>query len=342
MHRMLAALLMACLLLPGIAVAEKETEQIVLSFAGDCTLGSMKEYERCRSSFITQMAERGLAYPFSGVLSVFEEDDLTLVNLEGTFTEAIAAQDKAFLFRAPPSYAEILPLGSVEAVNIANNHIRDYYEQGREDTMAALSAHGVLYSGEGVLAVVDVGGIRVGMTGHSYPHRRTLEKLAEDIAALTEQGCDIIIFSMHAGTEEQYKMGGEQKDIARGAIDLGADIVVGHHPHVLQGMEIYRGKPIFYSLGNFAFGGNGNPKDWDTMIAQVEITKDEDGIRVSAMRVIPCLVSGAENRSSDFRPVIAEGERAQTILRKLRRYSINIEEAFFETGDWMRIAPETQ
>lgn len=340
MHRMMAALLTACLLLPGTAAAG--AEKIVFSFAGDCTLGSMKEYQRYRAGFVMQMAERGLAYPFSGVLSIFEEDDLTLVNLEGTFTETKMAQEKAFVFKAPPAYAEILPLGSVEAVNIANNHIRDYHEQGREDTIAALEAFGVLYSGDGILAVTDVGGVRVGMTGYSYPHRGTLEKLAEDIAALKAQGCEIIIFSMHAGTEEKYKMGGEQKDIARGAIDLGADIVVGHHPHVLQGMEIYQGKPIFYSLGNFAFGGNGNPKDWDTMIAQVEITKEASGVCVSAIRVIPCLVSGAADRRSDFRPVAAEGERAKSILRKLRRNAINIDEAFFETGDWMQIAPETR
>ena len=174
--------------------------------------------------------------------------------------------------------------------------------------------------------------IRIGMTGDSYPHRKTLEKLAGDILLLRAAGCDIIVFSMHAGIEEQYAAGSEQKDVARGAIDLGADLVVGHHPHVLQGVEIYRGKPIFYSLGNFAFGGNHNPADWDTMIAQVVIRRDASGISLCGMRIRPCLISGSD-RLNDFRPVVATGARAARILRKSRRYSASaIDPVLFETG----------
>lgn len=303
----------------------------VISFAGDCTLGSSIKDQGYARGFIVQMQDRGFDYPFSGVRDIFEADDLTLVNLEGTFTHSKKAMDKSFVFRAPPNYAEILRLGSVEAVNIANNHINDYGRDGKKDTIAALDQYGVRHSGNGELAIYEAGGIRIGMTGYSYPHKKTLQYLARDIPILRAFGCDIIILSMHAGTEEQYKANGAQINIARGAIDLGVDIVVGHHPHVLQNVEVYKGKPIFYSLGNFSFGGNINPKDWDTMIAQVVVQKDAEGARLIEMRLIPCRIS-EETHYSDYRPVPATEERAQTIFMKLKRYSPSIDPVIFETG----------
>ena len=304
----------------------------VLSFAGDCTLGSVKSHFYYKDGFIVQIQERGFAYPFSGVIDLFSTDDLTIVNLEGTFTDSKKAKDKPFAFRAPPAFAEIVKLGSVEAVNIANNHINDFGPAGKADTVAALDLFGIGHFGNGELAIYEVNGIRIGMTGYTYPHWNTLQNLAErDIPVLRALGCDIIVLSIHAGEEEQYKTSETLKRIFRGAVDLGVDIVFGHHPHVLQGVEVYQGKPIFYSLGNFAFGGNLNPKDWDTMIGQVVIQKDENGVRPVEMRLIPCLIS-AETRHSDFRPVPAEGERARSILMKVKRYSPLIDPLIFETG----------
>ncbi len=311
-----------------------ETRRAVISFAGDCTLGSMSRKIANSRSFLAIVEEKGYEHPFSGVRSVFEADDLTLVNLEGTFTYSKKAKDKAFVFSGPPLYAEILRLGSVEAVNIANNHIMDYGKPGKDDTVAALDAFGIKHSGEGDLAIYNVNGIRIGMTGYSYPHRKTLEKLeTRDIPLLRAAGCDIIILSMHAGTEEQYRLTGTQTKIARGAIDLGVDIVVGHHPHVVQTVEVYKGKPIFYSLGNFAFGGNINPKDWDSLIGQVVVEKNENGAQPVEMRLIPCVISEAE-KYSDFRPVPIPigGERAQSLLKKMERYAKNIDAEIFETG----------
>lgn len=317
----LSLALILCAVFPSFSLAEAETETLVLSFAGDCTLGSTNRQQTYASGFVETMREKGFAYPFSGVNHILSADDLTLVNLEGTFTNSTKAADKAFVFRAPPEYAAILPFGSVEAVNIANNHIRDFFEEGRQDTIAALQANGVSYSGDGILSILDIKGVRIGLTGYSYPHRKTLEKLEEaDLPLLKAAGCDIIIFSMHAGTEEVYKAGKEQREIARGAIDLGVDIVVGHHPHVLQGVEVYEGRPIFYSLGNFSFGGNINPKDWDTMIGQVIVEKQGSAITFKEMRLIPCMISG-EERWSDYRPVEAQGEDAERVLNLVARYS---------------------
>ncbi len=315
------------------ALSSSDTRQAVISFAGDCTLGSMNKSTYGRG-FVATIEEKGLSHPFSGVLDIFAADDLTLVNLEGTFTNSKKAQDKAFVFSGPPSYAEILRLGSVEAVNTANNHIMDYGKQGKDDTLAALDSFGIKHFGEGELAIYNVNGIRLGMTGYSYPHRKTLKNLEErDIPLLRAAGCDIIILSIHAGTEEQYRPTGTQTQIARGAIDLGVDIVVGHHPHVVQAVEVYKGKPIFYSLGNFAFGGNINPKDWNSLIGQVVIERDENGARPVEMRLIPCVISNAE-KYSDFRPVPVPiaGEQAASLFKKMMRYGKNINSEIYETG----------
>ncbi|MDR0929868.1 MAG: CapA family protein [Oscillospiraceae bacterium] len=330
----LAVFALFCLLfLGGHAAAEEAPARVVLSFAGDCTLGSTEAAQSRPLGFVSLVAEQGFAYPFSGVAHIFQADDLTLVNLEGVFTLRKQAQEKSFVFRAPPDYAQILPLGGVEAVNTANNHSLDYYREGREDTMAALDAVGVQHSGNGEMAARDVQGIRIGMTGYSYPHRNTLESLEKDIEILRDMGCDLIIFSMHAGIEEQYAFTDEQAELARGAIDLGVDVVIGHHAHVLQGIELYQGKPIFYGLGNFAFGGNNNPDDWDTMIAQLEYTIDEAGNpALDTLRVIPCLLSSDETRNN-YRPIPAEGERASAIFSKLADLSEGlIDLVLFETG----------
>ncbi|MDR0897092.1 MAG: CapA family protein [Oscillospiraceae bacterium] len=333
MTKIAAFVLFFLLIFGACAAAEEAPVRVVLSFAGDCTLGSTETTQTRPQGFVKLVADLGFAHPFSGVASVFQADDLTLVNLEGVFTKRKTAQEKSFVFRAPPEYAQVLPLGFVEAVNIANNHSLDYYREGRADTQAALNAVGVLHSGNGSLAIWEAENVRIGMTGYSYPHADTLKNLEKDIATLRGMGCDLVIFSLHAGREEQYAFTREQTQMARGAIDLGVDVVVGHHAHVLQGIELYEGKPIFYGLGNFSFGGNNNPEDWDTMIAQLEYTVDELGDpALDTIRVIPCLLSSDAARNN-YRPIPAEGAKARAIWDKLAELSEGlIDPALFDDG----------
>ena len=311
----------------------RPTGRIRLSFVGDCTLGSEEQYQDHARNFVTMVARLGMEHPFLGVRAVFFNDDLTLANLEGVFTDRTRASEKSFVFRAPAGYAKILPLGGVEAVNLANNHTLDYGKNGLSDTKQALSLAGVLYSGSGDLAVYEAKGVRIGMTGYSYPHADTAKALARDSPQLREMGCQIVIVSMHAGREESETLTREQTRIAHAAIDLGADVVVGHHPHVLQGIELYKGKPILYSLGNFSFGGNANPGDWDTVLAQLEFDVQEDGtVSPALLRLLPCVISGAEDRN-DYQPRLADGARARAILEKLaRRSGEGVDAALFETG----------
>jgi len=320
------------------AAAEEQDEQLVLTFAGDCTLGAEGWLQGYASSFVQVVREKGFDWPLSGVLDLFLEDDLTLVNLEGTFTVCDKAADKSFTFRAPPEFAEILPLGSVEAVNLANNHTMDYGVQGFEDTIAALDAQGVAHCGQDCPAVVEAKGRKIALLGFTYPLANArLTALYEEIEAYRErEDIALIVVSFHWGREMTYEPRADQIRTAHAAIDHGADVVVGTHPHVLQSMEMYNGKPIFYSLGNFCFGGDGRPPDFDTAVMRLAYNVTDGGLRLARLEVIPCSISQQpQSKTQDFRPVKVEGDDAARILKKLSKGARGFAEGFFETGLWI-------
>lgn len=299
-----------------------ETIQLTISAAGDCTLGTDEYFDESRSLnayFETQGAE----YFLSSVKSIFEADDLTIVNLEGTFTEATERQDKQFAFKGDPSFVNILTSGSVEATNLANNHSKDYGTESYEDTIKYVEEAGIVTFGYDRTAVMDVKGVKVGLVG-IYELADGMERqqqVIDNIQAVKDEGASLVIVSFHWGSEKEYYPDETQKALARIAIDNGADLVLGHHPHVLQGIEEYNGKNIVYSLGNFCFGGNSNPSDKDTMIFQQTFTFVDGELQVdNVTNIIPCRVSSASDYN-DYQPTPAEGEEAERILGRIEEYS---------------------
>ena len=272
--------------------------EIILSFVGDCTLGE----NYLTYDFTSYYNEYGPDYFFAGVKSVFEDDDLTIANCEGTFTESetrvVKTEEKTFWFKGKPEYADIFKRGSVEIVNLANNHILDYGVQGYSDTQKALKQYGVDYYGNDEVFVKNVNGINIGFYG-LYLGNITIDAVNERIQRLIDKEADVIVGAFHTGTESQYFPTDFQKSIARKAIDLGTDIVIQHHPHVLQDVAWYNNKIIAYSLGNFCFGGNTNPGDKRSMIFQVKVDKYLN----LAFKKIPVLISGRSDRN-DYRPVL--------------------------------------
>lgn len=203
--------------------------------------------------FVKRVEKEGFDWPFLAVKDIFEADDLTLVNLENAFTTGRRGADKRCVFSAPPSYAEILPLGGVEAVNTANNHSHDYGVAGYEDTLRALDAQDIVYCGTKRPAYVEVGGeLRVALLGRAAPKLDSLSGLLGEIRQAKKDGCDLVIVSLHWGIEYEKEQNIEQKRIAHKLVQGGADVIVGHHPHILQGIEIYKGVPIFTAWGTSA------------------------------------------------------------------------------------------
>ena len=252
---------------------------LTISVVGDCTLGTDEEFDY-DTSLNAYYDNNGPDYFFANVKKIFEADNLTIANFEGTLTDSEDREDKQFAFKAPASYADILTAGSVEAVNTANNHSHDYGDQSFDDTLSALDAAGIIHFGYDETAVTEVNGIKVGMVGiyELNDHLGREEQLKQNIEKVKKDGAQLIIVIFHWGNEKEEVPDSNQTTLGHLAIDLGADLVCGHHPHVLQGIEEYKGKNIVYSLGNFCFGGNAYPSDMDTMIFQQTFTIDSNGV----------------------------------------------------------------
>lgn len=297
---------------------------LTLSVVGDCTLGTDETFDY-DTSLNAYYENYGADYFLQNVKDIFSTDDLTIANFEGTLTDSDEREDKTFAFKAPASYASILTGGSVEAVNTANNHSHDYGEQSFNDTLAALDDAGIVHFGYDETAVMDVKGIKVGLVGiyELHDHLEREQQLKDNIAKVKADGAQLIVVIFHWGNETETVPDSNQTTLGRIAIDEGADLVCGHHPHVLQGIETYKGRNIVYSLGNFCFGGNSSPSDMDTMIYQQTFTIDADGVKKdNVTNIIPCSISSAAyDGYNNYQPTPAEGDEATRILGKINERS---------------------
>ena len=307
----------------GTAKASHDTPvTLTVSVVGDCTLGTDENFDY-DTSLNAYFESYGKEYFFQNVKSIFEADDLTIANNEGTFTESYDREDKTFAFKAPASFAGIYSCSSVEAVNTANNHSHDYGEQSFQDTMDALDAEGIVHFGYDETAVMDVKGVKVGLIGiyELNDHLERQQQLEDNINKVKDEGAELVIVIFHWGNEKETVPDSNQTTLGRLAIDLGADLVCGHHPHVLQGVEEYKGKNIVYSLGNFCFGGNSSPSDMNTMIFQQTFTITNDGVQDdNVTNIIPCSISSASDYNN-YQPTPAEGDEKTRIMEKIQERS---------------------
>jgi len=302
----------------------QEETTITISAVGDVTLGNhhMQDYAYSFRQTFDTVEDEG--YFFENVYDIFSADDMTLVNLEGVFTLSEQINEgRTYNIKGDPEYVKILTAGSVEAVSMGNNHRLDYGEEGSRDTVEALESEGIVYAYDNNIGIYETKGIRIGYVSvNEASQGKAVEKIMQNgIDKLKEEGVDLILACCHWGTEREYYPEEYQQTFGRLCIDWGADLVIGHHPHVLQGIEEYQGKYIIYSLGNFCFGANRNPSDKDTMIFTqtftfVEGEKTED----TTVRIIPCSLSSVATRN-DFKPTVAVGEEAERIINKINDFS---------------------
>jgi poly-gamma-glutamate synthesis protein (capsule biosynthesis protein) len=301
---------------------EPEVTTVTVSCVGDCTLGTDENFN-ASTSLPAMAEEKGLDYFLSNVKDIFSADDLTIVNFEGTLTTSTNRADKTYAFKGDPSYTEILTSSSVEACNLANNHSHDYGSDSYTDTKTYLEEAGLLTFGYDNVAITEVNGVRVALVGvyELAKGEGCLEDLESAMSIAKDENADLIIVSFHWGIERDETPDATQVKLAHAAVDLGANLVVGHHPHVLQGIEEYNGVNILYSLGNFCFGGNSNPSDKDTMIYQQTFTFVDGELQLGIEdNIIPCSLSSVSSRN-DYCPTPATGDEAQRILDKIETRS---------------------
>lgn len=300
---------------------EPVEKSIVITCAGDCTLGTDTAFDGVTFPVEAERQNGNYGYFLKNVQPYFGSDDLTIVNFEGTLSERGTRQDKTFAFRGKPEYTKVLTEGSVEAATLANNHSRDYGEESFEDTKKYLSDAGVVWFEKLNTKVIDVKGVKVGLIGLydlDYSADKDLPKAMEQVK---NHGAEVTIVQIHWGIEGNNYPEDDQVKLAHKIIDSGADLVIGHHPHVLQGIEQYNGKMIIYSMGNFCFGGNQNPSDKDTMIFRQKFTVKNGGIAsYDDYFVIPCRISSSSERNN-YQPTIAEGSEKERIANKIQKFS---------------------
>lgn len=308
---------------------------VTLDAVGDIMLGR---------SVARQIAEHGSAFPFEQVRPLLAGADVRFGNLELPLTERGAPAKKDYVFRAPPSSVAALTGAGFNILSMANNHALDYGAEGLMDTLAALDRAGIAAVGAGrtaeqahTPALLTVKGIRIAFLAYTNtpndsisgwvaeadeaePERPGVawgrpDAIRRDVAAAKARA-DVVIVSLHSGFEYTATPNGRQRELAKAAVDAGAALVLGGHPHVLQGVEFYKGAPIIYSLGNFVFDLDDDDRRQPgmpsvlTTIFRVTITPRG----VTAVRFLPAVIDQQEGR-----PVPVSGAAAKPVLDRLYR-----------------------
>lgn len=306
-------------------IKEPEIKTITISAVGDCTLGTDLKYG-IYNSFVEKASKVDDEYFFSGVKDVLLKDDYTIANLECALTDDTIPKDKQFAFKGDIEFVNILKEGSVECVNTANNHSYDYYEAGYKDTLESLENASIDHFGYDVVSIKEIDGIKIANAGFTsyYAGNVTYKEIKDALDKMEEMNADIKIITIHGGIEKEYEFDSIKQDFAHYAIDNGADLVIGHHPHVLQGIEEYKGKNIVYSLGNFCYGGHRNPPDKDSMIYQQMFTFVDGKLDETKVNIIPVSLSSSKN-INDYKPSLVDEEESERIINKILKYSKNFE-----------------
>lgn len=308
----------------------KENVVIAISALGDVALGQDWRYNQTGGfDYMFEKQTGDYSYFFKNVVDILSKDDLTIANLETSLCTQTKTAEKYdygnnYWFKGRPEFANILKAGNVEVANLANNHTYDYGQAGYDETINAVKDAGVDYFGYSDVLYKEVKGIKVGMVGFNqlgnYEQGLDMDEFKQEVTDMLKEvrsKCDFLIANFHWGKEYKYQQDEMQTQLGHLAIDTGADLVIGNHPHVLQPVEVYEGRYIIYSLGNFCFGGRKQFDDYDTAIYQQAYTFDSDNVlqAVSEPTIVPCSV--CPGTYNNYQPSIATEEQAARVYKKL-------------------------
>ncbi|MDD2337985.1 MAG: CapA family protein [Geobacteraceae bacterium] len=301
-----------------------EAGRVVLTVVGDIMLAG---------SALSTLSREGYAYPFAATAPILVDSDIVIGNLETPIArEGMEFTEKKFRYKADPKAASAIRKAGFSVLTLANNHIMDFGARGLAETLQNLQKEKILYTGAGrnlaearIPSLVERNGQKIAVLAYS------LTNPVEFYARLNQPGAapgypqyflqdikkarnsaDYVVVSFHWGAEGASFPKSYQVEVAHMAIDAGADVVVGHHPHVLQGIERYKGRLILYSLGNFAFGSMSRNAD-TSMIAKIVLDR---GVR--EVELFPLNVMNADVR---YQPLLLKGARGKRVISRLQELS---------------------
>ena len=302
-------------------LVQEYTGTVTITFLGDCTLGGEEKTKTAWFGFVQTVGHEGFAYPFRNLLSLTGTDDLTVANLEGVLSDRdLPKVKKKYSFIGPTAFTEILREGSVECVTIANNHSHDYDTAGYKDTQSALTNAGIAFFGTDSVAVwKNSEGLLIGFLGVSGSLSGNRAKAYQQQAEkLQDAGCAAIITVMHAGTEYSYDPpDGYQKQITNLAVPVSS-LIIGHHPHVVQGYTLLNGVPVVYSLGNCVFGGNTMPRDFDALVVQAVLHFTDGSPDRIDLHFWPIRIS-SDSHYNNYSPRFLADQDARRVLQKMAK-----------------------
>lgn len=301
---------------------QPEETELVLTVGGDVVLGTREAWWARKDALPAYLETYGYAYFFQKLYPLFSQDDMTFVNLECVLKSNADGENtsKEYRFRGLPDWTKALTQSSIEQVSIANNHFIDYGTAGQDATRTALQEGGVVFSGFESLHIWEQDGWKIGFAGcRETVYKQDPGVISRDIRKLKKAGCDVILYSCHWGKEYAPNHNTLQTQIAAAAAAAGADIVIGGHPHVVQGIDAVGNVPVLYSLGNLMFGGTIEMRTFDGMLVQLRLRFDQSGYVGCGVQLIPVLTSSLAHAGiNDYCPVLAKGADQQRILDKVQ------------------------
>lgn len=300
---------------------------VTLTFTGDCTFGYLNDNDSSKRFPEVYRKSGSVTYPFDRVKHIFAADDLTVINYEATLAQKGTAEaDKKYHFRGEPEYVDILTQSSVEVANLANNHTLDYLQEGFDRTVELLSGGGVATLTTDTPVITQIKGMEIVLIGAG--HWKFPSEIDDAVNAMSQQIAqykkpdNLVIVNLHWGGEYVSTPTESQIKAAHSLIDQGADMIVGHHAHIIQGIEVYKGKVIAYGLGNFSFGGTSTLEEKESFILRASFGRNDDGTTaMEQWSVVPCYASSTGELSNNFQPMPLHGENARSMMNLLIRRS---------------------
>jgi poly-gamma-glutamate capsule biosynthesis protein CapA/YwtB (metallophosphatase superfamily) len=310
--------------------------------AGDVMLGSWTE---------EVIRKNGWYYPFSELDSIWSDSHIFFVNLEAPFGHGGKVFEKTYTFQVNPDLVKVLKVGNINVVSLANNHIMDFGVESLRETFQVLQENAIHYAGAGLNlrearkpAILEVKGSRIAIASYSLTFPK--EFWATDTSAGTcfpyhtyfyndlkqfKASSDLVIVSFHWGAELMQFPKEYQIELAHNAIEAGADIIIGHHPHVIQGIEIYNGKIIAYSLGNFIFGSYSEKARESMLIKFFYGTKSVERCKIYPINVY--------NKEVDFQPRLLTGSGKTRFFEELQQLSqdLNSQDFIIDEAGWIHL-----